>query len=234
MTPAELAILVATVEVEAVGADVRLTDAVVLLQAARDSVADYVDGIDKRRHVAEDPGARPAPVSAYYVEVDHDGCGHCSAGKTWTVVGPDGTGQAISWGTQDEADDVAAMLNAAFECGQQQRAAPPARESQLLDARAHMGDGDSALREAGGGPHVTDLLRRLDTWLLDPVSDVDTQELLREARARIAQMAQERDKWLDLFNRSEQFQSGPTKRAEQAEAQLRAAEARVRELEGKR
>ena len=79
-----------------------------------------------------------------------------------------------------------------------------------------------------------DLLRRLDAWLLDPVSDVDTQELLREARARIAQMAQERDKWLDLFNRSEQFQSGPTKRAEQAEAQLRAAEARVRELEGKR
>lgn len=35
----------------------------------------------------------------------------------------------------------------------------------------------------------------------------------------------ERDKWLANFNRSEQFQSGPTKRAEEAEAQLAAGEA---------
>jgi hypothetical protein len=43
-TAAERAIYDAVQAVEALAADVRLTDAVVLLQAARDSVADYVDG----------------------------------------------------------------------------------------------------------------------------------------------------------------------------------------------
>lgn len=51
-TPAERAIFDAVQAVEAVGADVRLTDAVVLLLAARDSVADYIDGrSEMRRHV---------------------------------------------------------------------------------------------------------------------------------------------------------------------------------------
>jgi hypothetical protein len=54
-TPAERAIYDAVQAVEAVGADVRLTDAVILLQAARDSVADYVDGVEKRRYVREQP-----------------------------------------------------------------------------------------------------------------------------------------------------------------------------------
>jgi hypothetical protein len=49
--PAEKAIREAVLAVEAMPADVRLTDAVVLLQAAKDSVADFVDGIDKRRIV---------------------------------------------------------------------------------------------------------------------------------------------------------------------------------------
>jgi hypothetical protein len=44
MTPAERAIYDALGVVEAAGADVRLTDAVVLLQAARERVADFVDG----------------------------------------------------------------------------------------------------------------------------------------------------------------------------------------------
>lgn len=43
MTRAELKILSAVQEVELVGADPLLTDAVVLLQQARDKVADYVD-----------------------------------------------------------------------------------------------------------------------------------------------------------------------------------------------
>lgn len=51
MTQAERAIYDAVQMVEAMPADVRLTDAVVLLQAARDSVADFVDGIDGRRSV---------------------------------------------------------------------------------------------------------------------------------------------------------------------------------------
>ncbi len=42
-TPAELAIYNAMQEVENVGADVKLTEAVILLSKARDLVADYVD-----------------------------------------------------------------------------------------------------------------------------------------------------------------------------------------------
>lgn len=44
MTPAELAIYNAVEAVERVGADILLTEAVILLQQARDKVADYVDG----------------------------------------------------------------------------------------------------------------------------------------------------------------------------------------------
>jgi uncharacterized Zn finger protein len=43
LTPAETAIHVALIEVEKVGADSRLTDAIVLLQQAREKVADYLD-----------------------------------------------------------------------------------------------------------------------------------------------------------------------------------------------
>ena len=45
MTPAELAIREAILAVEAVGADVRLTEAVILLVDARERLADFVDGI---------------------------------------------------------------------------------------------------------------------------------------------------------------------------------------------
>lgn len=55
-TPAETAIRGALRAVEDLPPDVRLTDAVVLLQAARESVADFVDGIrGTRRSVAERP-----------------------------------------------------------------------------------------------------------------------------------------------------------------------------------
>lgn len=45
-TPAEHAIQQAVDAVEAMGADVRLTDAVILLGKARDRVADFVDGVE--------------------------------------------------------------------------------------------------------------------------------------------------------------------------------------------
>lgn len=47
-TPAEKAIYDALQVVESVGADVRLTRAVNLLQEARNLVADYVDGVPFR------------------------------------------------------------------------------------------------------------------------------------------------------------------------------------------
>jgi hypothetical protein len=46
MTNAELAIRNAVLEVEAVGADPRLTDAVMKLTAAQEAVADFVDAVD--------------------------------------------------------------------------------------------------------------------------------------------------------------------------------------------
>lgn len=52
LTPAEKAIYDAVQEVEKVGADPLLTDAVVLLQQARDKVADYVDAAEPRRRVS--------------------------------------------------------------------------------------------------------------------------------------------------------------------------------------
>lgn len=56
MTAAERAIYDAVQAVESAGADVRLTDAVVLLQATRESVADFVDGVSTtRRYVLQTP-----------------------------------------------------------------------------------------------------------------------------------------------------------------------------------
>ena len=46
MTPAEIAIYGAMLEVEKLPANVKLTDAVVLLSQAKDKVADFVDNIE--------------------------------------------------------------------------------------------------------------------------------------------------------------------------------------------
>jgi hypothetical protein len=43
--PAELAIRAAVLAVEEMGCDTRLTKAVILLQQAKDRVADFVDGV---------------------------------------------------------------------------------------------------------------------------------------------------------------------------------------------
>jgi hypothetical protein len=45
MVPAEVAIMAAMYAVEDMGADVRLTNAVALLQQAKEQVADFIDGI---------------------------------------------------------------------------------------------------------------------------------------------------------------------------------------------
>jgi len=44
MSPGELAIYNATIAVEKMGADRRLTEAIVLLAEAREKVADFIDG----------------------------------------------------------------------------------------------------------------------------------------------------------------------------------------------
>lgn len=48
MTPAELAIRKAILEVELMAADTRLTDAVILLGQAQSKVADFIDGVEDK------------------------------------------------------------------------------------------------------------------------------------------------------------------------------------------
>lgn len=47
-TPAELAIYKAIEEVEKIGADIKLTDAVIKLNEARNLVADFVDDVENK------------------------------------------------------------------------------------------------------------------------------------------------------------------------------------------
>lgn len=59
---------------------------------------------------------------------------------------------------------------------------------------------------------------------------LDAVEHVRDlTRAEILHLTADRDKWLAHFNRSEQFQNGPTTRAEVAEARVAELEAAIRE-----
>jgi hypothetical protein len=63
MVPAELAILKALEAVEAMAADIRLTDAVVMLGYARNRVADYVDGVETPRDLTRTSNKRCSAVT---------------------------------------------------------------------------------------------------------------------------------------------------------------------------
>ena len=100
---------------------------------------------------------------------------------------------------------------------------------------------DDLLRRLDVLDHWFESLRiattRDDTWLLtNDAQPKQAHELLREARARIAQMAQELDvlagKERRQFAWAEEYMAKSRSlelKLEEAEAQLRAAEARVRE-----
>lgn len=62
-TNAEKTIQLAIDAVEAMGADARLTDAVVLLGAAKNSVADFIDGLQIRRLVTVSNAENPLDES---------------------------------------------------------------------------------------------------------------------------------------------------------------------------
>ena len=92
MTPAELAIRHAMLAVENVGADVLLTDAVNLLQQAREKVADYVDGRQSQGwewthdHHAKLIGRDGLMCEQHPgVEWPHDSC--AGPGQAWAVEG---------------------------------------------------------------------------------------------------------------------------------------------------
>jgi len=56
---------------------------------------------------------------------------------------------------------------------------------------------------------------------------VSPEEAVLQLETRVCALVAERDKWLAAFNRSEQFQNGPTKRAEDAEARVKELENRL-------
>jgi len=69
-------------------------------------------------------------MSFYRVEVDDiaEGCSHCHAGRCWTVVyghGEDETAIGIAWDDEEEAEDICALMNQAFEAGQAHQGEKP-------------------------------------------------------------------------------------------------------------
>lgn len=82
MSPAERAIFDAMQEVEEVGADERLTDAVIMLQHARDKVADYIDSLDPdeqnkhlglyEKYIIQKANGEPVDDNAKYFVLRYD------------------------------------------------------------------------------------------------------------------------------------------------------------------
>jgi hypothetical protein len=56
-------------------------------------------------------------TDAYRVEVDDHGCPGCGHGVTYTVMGPDGYTQGVSFGEESDAYELASALNGAFRNG---------------------------------------------------------------------------------------------------------------------
>lgn len=68
---------------------------------------------------------QPEQDEPYFVEVDSNGCERCNAGKTWTVVGPDGCAASQSWEQEEDAEAFADAMNVAYWMGKgTQRDAP--------------------------------------------------------------------------------------------------------------
>lgn len=54
---------------------------------------------------------------AYHVVKDKLGCEHCGAGRLWMIVGPDDFALGQVFTDQEDADDLARLLNAAHQFG---------------------------------------------------------------------------------------------------------------------
>lgn len=76
------------------------------------TTAPSAGGTNRIRSTPETPFDEP-----YFVEVDNNGCEKCGAGKTWTVVGPDGVAQGQSFENVEDAEALADALNGAFFAG---------------------------------------------------------------------------------------------------------------------
>src|SRR5690242_13232260 len=94
-----------------------------------------------------DPQQNKAGASAaegrtpYRVEVDHDGCERCSCGRTWTIVGPDDYAIGQSFESQEDAEDLARLLNAAHEYAEAAVLRPSPEPNDIcVEHRAQGGD----------------------------------------------------------------------------------------------
>ena len=84
---------------------------------------------------------------------------------------------------------------------------------------------------------MSDVLAAYERWEADDSEGYDSLMAIAGAMANelervgvaLAGAQAERDKWLEAFNKSEQFQNGPTLRAEQAERERDAARALLAE-----
>lgn len=61
--------------------------------------------------------AASSPDEPYFIEVDSNGCPHCGAGRTWLIIEPDGLGGPVSYSDEEEAAEIAEMLNDAYARG---------------------------------------------------------------------------------------------------------------------
>jgi len=50
----------------------------------------------------------------YFIEVDNNGCPHCGATRSWVVIGPDGCALGITFGHEEDAEDLADNMNTAY------------------------------------------------------------------------------------------------------------------------
>lgn len=53
----------------------------------------------------------------YHIDIDQQGCQTCNAGRTYTIVGPDGVALGLSWDDMNEALEWTDELNAAYNSG---------------------------------------------------------------------------------------------------------------------
>ena len=113
LTPAERAIWDALQAVEALPADVRLTDAVVLLQAARTRTADYVDGVTGASSLPRWIGTlKPEPPSSKGQIIEGWWRYWGTFGRPWPVV----LGFFLAWTVSKLAADIIfAIIEVAWE-----------------------------------------------------------------------------------------------------------------------
>jgi len=53
----------------------------------------------------------------YNVVPEDKACSCCEQGATWVIVGPDGVGFGTSYLDEDEAEEIAELMNLAFQAG---------------------------------------------------------------------------------------------------------------------